>query len=111
MVQVSRLTGKTLELVRQAWYALTEWHSADEFLDRILPIINGAQVQTAALTDAYLAALISEATGQFTAPIGLAAEQVTDLRRNTTMAAAYERPFPPSGISSPLGLSSRRPSA
>src|SRR5688572_32883734 len=93
MAQIRRLTDRTLIMVQQAWWALSEWHSPEQFLERILPIITGAQVQTASLTDAYLAALMSEAMGTYVAPIGLAPEQVTELRQNTTMADAYARPF------------------
>jgi hypothetical protein len=93
MAQVRALTDRTLLLVQQAWWSLSEWHSPDEFLDKILPIITGAQVQTAALTDAYLAAVVAEALGTATGPIGLDPEQVTNLRMNTTMADAYARPF------------------
>lgn len=93
MAQVRRLTDRTIALIQQAWWALTDWHSPDEFLERILPLLQGAQVQTAALTDAYLAAIITEATGSFIAPLGLDPNQVTNLRMNTTMEAAYTRPF------------------
>jgi hypothetical protein len=93
MAQIRALTERATLLVRQAWWALGDWHSADAFLERVLPIITGAQIQTAAFTDAYLAALLSEAMGTVIGSVGLAPEQVTNLRQNTTMADAYARPF------------------
>lgn len=93
MAQVRALTQRATLLMRQAWWSLEDWHTADQFLERIIPIIAGAQLQTASLTDAYLAALLSEAMGAVIAPVGLAPEQVTNLRAGTTMLDAYARPF------------------
>jgi len=93
MAQIRRLTDFTLAAVREAWWAMEDWHSPDKFLEAILPLIEGAQLQTASLTDAYLAALLSEAMGTPVAPLGLAPEQVTNLRAHTTMSDAYARPF------------------
>lgn len=93
MAQVSRLTNRVLALAEQAWWALSDWHTPDDFVTQFLPLLQGAQIQTAALQDAYIAAIMAEATGMVTAPIGLAPELVTDLRMNTTMAEAYSRPF------------------
>lgn len=93
MAQIRALTQRATLMMRQAWWSLEDWHSADAFLERVIPIITGAQIQTAALTDAYLAALLSEAMGEVVAAAGLAPEQVTNLRANTTMIDAYARPF------------------
>ena len=93
MAQIRQLTDFTLAAVREAWWAMGDWHDPARFTEAILPLLQGAQVQTASLTDAYLAALITEATGVVTAPIGLDPEQVTNLRANTTMAEAYARPL------------------
>lgn len=93
MAQVTRLTNRVLAMAEQAWWALSDWHSPDEFVRQFLPLLTGAQIQTAALQDAYIAAIMAEATGSFIAPVGVDPEQVTDLRMNTTMADAYARPF------------------
>lgn len=93
MAQVRRLTDRVLALAEQAWWALSDWHTPDEFVRQFLPLLTGAQIQTAALQDAYIAAIIAEATGAVAVPVGLAPELVTDLRQNTTMADAYARPF------------------
>lgn len=93
MAQIRALTQRATLLMRQAWWALEDWHTADQFLERIIPIITGAQIQTASLTDAYLASLLSEAMGAVVGPVGLDPEQVTNLRQNTTMIDAYSRPF------------------
>lgn len=93
MAQVTRLTNRVLALAEQAWWSLSDWHSPDEFVRQFLPLLTGAQIQTAALQDAYIAAIMAEATGSAVAPIGVDPDQVTDLRMNTTMADAYARPF------------------
>lgn len=93
MAQIRRLSDFTMASVREAWWRLGDWHSPDKFVEQILPLLQGAQVQTAALTDAYLAALLSEAMGTAVAPIGLPPDSVTNLRQNTTMVDAYARPF------------------
>lgn len=93
MAQIRALTDRALLMVQQAWWSVGDWHSPDAFVARVLPIITGAQIQTAALTDAYLAALLTEAMGTAVSPLGLSPEQVTNLRQNTTLAEAYARPL------------------
>lgn len=93
MAQIRALTQRATLMMRQAWWSLEDWHTADEFLARVIPIITGAQLQTASLTDAYLASLLSEAMGTVVGSVGLAPDQVTNLRQNTTMIDAYSRPF------------------
>lgn len=94
MAQVRRVTDFTLAAVREAWWRLGDWHNPAPFIEAVLPLLEGAQIQTASLTDAYLSSLLTEAMGgSFIAPVGLDPQMVTDLRQNTTMADAYARPF------------------
>lgn len=93
MAQVRRLTDFTLAAVREAWWRLGDWHNPGPFIQAVLPVLEGAQLQAASLTDAYLSALMTEALGVFTAPVGLGPDQVTNLRAQTTMEEAYARPF------------------
>lgn len=93
MAQVRRLTDFTLAAIREAWWSLGDWHDPEPFTRAILPVLEGAQLQTAALTDAYLSALLSEALGGPVPVLGLAATEVTELRAGTTMVEAYARPL------------------
>jgi len=93
MAQIRRLTDFTLAAIREAWWSLGDWHDPGPFTQAILPVLEGAQLQTAALTDAYLSALLSEALDAPVPVLGLSAPDVTELRAGTTMAEAYARPF------------------
>lgn len=93
IIAVQRVTDAVTDFVTRSWWAMSDYHSADQFVATVVPHILGGQVQIANLTDAYMASLMSEITGAHVAPIGLPVDKVSDLRNQVTLAQAYERPL------------------
>lgn len=81
-----QLTGdvrrRVLAYVEQAWGQLGSHRTADieRFVRAVVPIVEGGQVQLAALTDSYLAVMEQQVLGAAVRPVGIAREAVTGLR-------------------------------
>lgn len=93
IVAVQRISAAVTSFVERAWWSLTDWHDPDSWMAQVLPVLRAGQVQTAAVTDAYLAAVLSEMTGEYVEPVAPEEEDVTELRIGVSMLDAYRRPF------------------
>lgn len=83
--------------IRLAWGSLESWREADiaRFVRAVVPVVEGGQVQIAALTDAYLAAVHQGMTGTPARPVGVAANLVNDeAMRGVSTAEVYSRSGP-----------------
>lgn len=91
------LRQRVVSFVERAWGSLDSWRDADieRFVRAVVPVIEAGQVQTAALTDAYLAAVESTITGLPVRPVGIPADLVVDEAvRGVATAAVYSRTGP-----------------
>lgn len=90
------LRSRLLELLRRIWRSLTGYRDpdADRLVQLAVPLVAGAQRQMAALTDAYLAAVLTEQQGRPVRPVGLPAELVTGRAvRPVDPGVEYRRPI------------------
>lgn len=85
---------RLIDVIGRLWTDLGSWNDADveRFVDRVAPLVQAGQMQTATLTDGYIAQVLSEMTGATVRPLGLSREDVTDLR-GVPVAEVYRRPF------------------
>ncbi|MEU0991998.1 hypothetical protein [Streptomyces sp. NPDC005953] len=86
------LRDRLLGFVLAAFDSLTSYRDADAlaFIDRVVPVIVGAQQQMAAVTDAYLTATIADMLGTSAAPAGV---QLPEDLRGISPTEVYRRPF------------------
>lgn len=95
--QNAALRERVISFVERAWGSLDSWRDADidRFVRAVVPVIEAGQVQTAALTDAYLAAVESTITGLPVRPVGIPANLVVDEAvRGVTTDVVYSRTGP-----------------
>ena len=90
----TRIRTRVLSVVEQTWGGLGSWDSADveRFVAKVEPLIRAGQLSTAAMTDSYIAAVMSTMTGEPVRPIGVHADEVTHLRP-VPNDEVYRRPF------------------
>lgn len=71
---VEKIRTRLERIVAHRWNSLPEYRETNiaTFADQVAPVVTGAQRQIGALTDAYLAAYETAATGTPTRPIGIA---------------------------------------
>lgn len=86
------LRAALLEAVTELFNRLTSWRDADAdtFVAAAVPIVRGAQQAMAAMTDAYLAAMLSDLLGDDIEPAGV---DLPESLRGVDMAEVYRRPF------------------
>lgn len=86
-----RLRRAAGNAVARAWQELPHHDrpNVSEFLARVLPIVSGAQAQSVAITNGYLAMAMDRA------PLDLPEDQLTGaaVRNGAAPATVYERPF------------------
>lgn len=89
------VTTNVANFLERSWGSLTAWRDADAaaWLGRILPVMEGAVGQQAALTDAYLARLLTDQLGTAVAPKALPAPSLAQLRHGAPAVEVYTRPF------------------
>lgn len=93
--QIAAVRARVLDYVTRTWTGLGSWHEADidRFVQAVVPVVEGGQIQVAALTDAYLAQLESTVLGTVARPVGMSPAQVTtQALRGVTAAEVYRRP-------------------
>lgn len=88
----ARLRASLLATVLRLFLGLEQYRDADAdgFVDQAVPVVLGAQRVMGALTDAYLAALITALTGQPTTTVGV---QLAERTRGVDPVEVYRRPF------------------
>jgi hypothetical protein len=88
---LARLRGITQHGVATIWAALPAHHdqNVDQWLSTVLPLIEGAQRQAIAITDAYLAAALDRAV------VGVNADELVGahVRNGISPLEVYRRPF------------------
>lgn len=91
--QVDQLRARTTRFVTAAWGSLDDYRDAeiDRFAQLVAPVVEGAQVRVAALTDAYLAAYETAVYGGRVAPLGVPRDAAVALRGVDTVEV-YRRP-------------------
>lgn len=91
------LRGQTSTAVAAAWSSLGSWDRRDvpRFVDTVQPVVTAAQQQAATLTDSYIAAAGTQATGTAVAPAGLDPANYTggQVRGGVTAGDEFARPF------------------
>lgn len=91
------LRGQTSTAVAAAWSRLGSWDRRDvpRFVETVQPVVTAAQQQAATLTDSYIAAAGTQATGTAVAPAGLDPAGYTGgkVRGGVTAAEEFARPF------------------
>lgn len=95
--QMAALRDATERGVAAAWDTLGSYNRADidPFLSRSLPVVEAAQTQAAALTDAYMAQSVQVLSGEAVVPAGIAPGDVVGaaVRNGTAPETVYERSF------------------
>lgn len=92
--QEAALRQRVLAYVQAQWGQLDRWDRADieRFVQAILPTVQGGMVQTAALTDAYLAAVESAVFGTPVRPLGVGRADIsTQAIRGVDPVEVYSR--------------------
>lgn len=81
--------------VQRLWRSLGVYRTPKLFVDQVVPVVTGAQLQMTGLTAAYLARQQQLAIGGTGAPVAVAARSVTGAasRNGTPLTEVYERPF------------------
>lgn len=91
------LRGQISAAIASAWSGLGSWDRRDvpRFVETVQPVVTAAQQQAATLTDSYIAAVGTQATGTAIAPAGLDAAAYTggQVRGGVTTAEEFARPF------------------
>lgn len=89
-----RVVERVVQTISQTWLGLGAWNRDDieVFVSRVVPVISAGQSLTAQLVDIYVAQVITEITGSFTAPVGVPAAVATG-GRGVPPAEVYTRPF------------------
>lgn len=93
--QVAAVRRRVVDFIRRAWGSLDSWRDTDidRFVQQVTPIVLGGQMQTAAMTDAYLAAVQTATFGSTFRPVGVPPDAATNLRGVPT-ADVYARTGP-----------------
>lgn len=86
------LRDRVISFVLDAFDGLGSYRDADAitFIERVLPVVLGAQRQMGQVTDAYLSAMIADMLGGAAAPVGV---QLDEALRGVPPAEVYRRPF------------------
>lgn len=87
---------RVLDYVGRQWRGMESWRDADidAFVSRVVPVVEAGQVQIAAITDSYLAAVETQVRGAVQ-PVGVPADIVNDLAmRGVETAEVYGRSGP-----------------
>lgn len=86
------LRDRVVQFVLDAFDGLGSYRDADAivFIERVLPVVLGAQQTMGQITDAYLAAMIADMLGGAAAPVGV---DLDDALRGVEPAEVYRRPF------------------
>lgn len=93
--RVAAVRAAVVAYVERAWGSLDSWREPDidRFVAAVLPVVSAGQVQTASLTDAYLAMLESAVLGGRVRPIGVSPVLVADdALRGVPASEVYRRP-------------------
>lgn len=90
---VATIRTRALDVTRRAWLQLDAYRpdDLDVFARIVVPVVQGAQLRTSALTAAYLSQYETIATGEPATLAGVAADVVTDLR-SVPPLEEYQRP-------------------
>lgn len=86
------LRDRVISFVLAAFDSLGDYHdeNAAEFAERVLPIVLASQQQMGAITDAYLAAMISDMLG---GAVAGTPDELPEALRGVEPAEVYRRPF------------------
>ena len=86
------LRDRVVQFVLDAFDSLGSYRDSDaaEFIERVLPIVLGAQQTMGQITDAYLSAMIADMLGGAAAPAGV---QLDEALRGVPPDEVYHRPF------------------
>ncbi|MEW1867036.1 hypothetical protein AB0420_02360 [Streptomyces caelestis] len=86
------LRSRVIQFVLDAFDGLGSYRDSDaaEFIERVLPVVLGAQQTMGQITDAYLSAMIADMIGGAAAPVGA---QLDAALRGVDPAEVYHRPF------------------
>ncbi|CAL9592688.1 hypothetical protein SUDANB1_05257 [Streptomyces sp. enrichment culture] len=86
------LRSRVIQFVLDAFDGLGSYRDSDaaEFIERVLPVVLGAQQTMGQITDSYLAAMIADMIGGAAAPVGV---QLDAALRGVDPAEVYHRPF------------------
>lgn len=93
----TQIRARVEQYVRTQWTALGSWDRADieRFTELVSPVVEAGQLQVAAITDGYLAAVESMMTGSTVSPVGVPADLVSDLAmRGVATPEVYARSGP-----------------
>lgn len=95
--QSAALRGNLQAFIERLWASLGTYRAAQmaTFVNEVTPVVQGAQRQMAALTSAWIAAQKSIVLGGNTTPrpVDLAKVTGAPVRKGTSSATVYERPF------------------
>ncbi len=88
------IRSRLSQAVSATWEGLGSWNDADveRFVARVTPLVVAGQVQTSAMTDAYIAATLSEMRGRPVRPVGPSRAEITSAR-GVPADEVYRRPF------------------
>lgn len=89
------IRARVTDFITRSWTSLDNYRDADiaRFIKAVLPVVQGAQWQLAALTDAYLAQVAAQTLGGSAAPLGLSTAEVTGTAlRGVDPSEVYRRP-------------------
>lgn len=86
------LRDRVVSFVLAAFDSLGSYRDSDAivFIERVLPVVLGAQQQMGAITDAYLSVMVADMMGGAAAPVGV---QLDEALRGTPPDQVYRRPF------------------
>jgi hypothetical protein len=86
------LRDRLVQFVLDAFDSLGSYRDSDaaEFIERVLPVVLGAQQTMGQITDAYLSTLIADMMGGAAASAGV---QLSEALRGVDPAEVYHRPF------------------
>jgi hypothetical protein len=89
------LSDRVSVALRRLFEQLGAWRAAQarRFVAQAVPLLEGAQLQLAALTAVYVTDQASRAVGRVLAPPGIPGAAAVDLRNGATAREVYQRPF------------------
>jgi hypothetical protein len=90
----AQIRARVENFIRAQWLGLGSYHDRDinNFVSKIVPVIEASQVQLGALTDAYIANIERSILGTSTGLAGIPAELVNDLAmRGVATSDVYQR--------------------
>lgn len=88
------IRARVTDFITRVWNSLPEYRDAniESFVNQVLPIVMGAQRQVGSLTDAYLALVLSNMTGEPIRPLGINPRDVTgEALRGVAPSTVYGR--------------------